>query len=230
MNDPPDQTAEFKRGELVVGGRDDRAEILAEQVRILAHGRVGVGEDHALLGQVLAERAVDDLALVLGLHAGEELLLGLGNPQLVEGVLDLRRHVFPGVALAVGGLEIIEHVLEIDVDPPAPQRHRLGIEDIQALEAKLPHPRRLALHCRDFLDDLPVQSLAGLEHVVLVVAEIVFIDFAQHILGASFGIRCHRSVETPGRPVKAGGVSPPVKELRKISKSEIRNPKQFKIQ
>ncbi len=181
---------------------------------MLAHGRVGVGEDHAQLGHVLAERAVDHFALVLGLHAGQELLLGLGDPQLVEGVLDLRRHVFPGAALVLGGLEIVEHVLEIDVDLAAPQRHRLGVEDLQALEAEVPHPRRLALHLRDFLDDLPIESLAGLEHIVLVVAEIVLIDFAQDILGAGFGIRCHRSVETPGWPVKAGGVSPPVvKEL-----------------
>ena len=174
---------------------------------MLAEGRIGVGEDHALLRQVLAERTVDDLALVLGLHAGKVLLFGLGNPQLVEGVLDLRRHVFPGLALVFGGLEIIVHVLEIDADLPTPQRHGLGIENIQALEAKLPHPLRLALHFRDLRDDLPVESLAGLEHVVLVVAEIVFIDFAQHILWAGFGIRCHQSAETPGRPVKAGGAS-----------------------
>jgi hypothetical protein len=45
---------------------------------------------------------------------------------------------------------------------------------------------------------------------VLVVAEIVLIDIAQRILRAGLGIRCHRFVETPGRPVNAGGISPPV--------------------
>ncbi len=41
-----------ERGELVVVRRNDRAEVLAHQVGVLADGRVGVGEDHALLAEV----------------------------------------------------------------------------------------------------------------------------------------------------------------------------------
>ena len=63
-----------------------------------------------------------------------------------------------------------------------PQRgHRLRLEDLQALQAEVPHPRRLALHLRDLRDDAPVQALAGLEHVLLVVAEIVLVDLADRI-------------------------------------------------
>ena len=37
-----------QRGELVVGRRNDRGEVLAHQIGMLADGRVGIGEDHAL--------------------------------------------------------------------------------------------------------------------------------------------------------------------------------------
>ena len=175
----PDRRIE--RGELVVGRGDDRAEILAQQVGMLAEGRVGVGEDHALPRHLFPQRTVDHLALVLGLHAGEELLLGLGNAQPIEGVLDLRRHFVPRLHLAVGRLQVIVDVLELDGDIAAPAGHRLGIENLQALQAKVPHPGGLVLHFRDFGDDLPVQALAGLEHVLLFVAKIVFVDFADGV-------------------------------------------------
>ncbi len=81
---------------------------------------------------------------------------------------------------------------------PAPERHGLGIEDVQALEAEVPHPSRLAFHFRDFLDDLAVQTLAGLEDEMLVFAEIVFVNLAEEILGLCLGVGCHWSVETPG--------------------------------
>ncbi len=99
MNEPPDQTAEFRAANLLSGGGNDRGEVLPHQVRVLADGGVGVGEDHALLGEVFVQRAVDDFALVLGLHAGQELLLGLGDAQPVEGPLDVVGHVVPGPAL-----------------------------------------------------------------------------------------------------------------------------------
>ena len=51
---------------------------------MLAQRRVHVHEDHALLLEVLADLVVDDLGLVLGADAGEELALGLGDAQPVE--------------------------------------------------------------------------------------------------------------------------------------------------
>ena len=148
---------------------------------MLADGRIGVGEDHALPGHLFLQRAVDHFALVLGLDAGEELLLGLGDAQPVEGGLDLAGHVVPRLDLPLGRFEIVVDVLELDADVAAPAGHGLALEDLQALQAELAHPRRLALHLGDFGDDFLAQSLAGLEHVPLVVAEVVFIDFADRI-------------------------------------------------
>ena len=54
-----------QRRELVVVGRDDRPEVLLDEVRMLAERRVHVEEDDALLLEVLAEAVVDDLRLVL---------------------------------------------------------------------------------------------------------------------------------------------------------------------
>ncbi len=81
-----------QRGELVVAGRDDRAEVLLEQLGVLTQAGVGVEEDDALLLEVLADLVVDDLGLVLGGDTGDEpLLLGLGDAELVVGVLDVLR-------------------------------------------------------------------------------------------------------------------------------------------
>ena len=149
----PDRRVEG--GELVVLDRDDRAEVLLDQVGILAQRRVGVDEDDALLLQVLAEAVVDDLRLVLGADAGQELALGLGNAQLVEGVLDLRRHVVPGLALAVGRLHVVVDVVEVQLgEVAAPGRRRLLAEDLERLEPELAHPVRLVLHLGDLVDDL----------------------------------------------------------------------------
>ena len=91
----PDRGVE--RGELVVADRDDRAEVLPEQVLVLAQRGVGVEEEDALLLQVLADLVVDDLGLVLRGDAGDQpLLLGLRDAEPVVGVLDVGRQLVPG--------------------------------------------------------------------------------------------------------------------------------------
>ena len=122
--------------ELVVGRRNDLGEIFAHQVRMLADRRIGVGEDHALAAQVFFQRAVDHFAFELGLHAGQELLFGLGNAQPIERLLDFLRHFVPGFALLIGRLQVVENVLEVDGDISAPVRHRLGVENLQALRKR----------------------------------------------------------------------------------------------
>ena len=99
MNEPPDQTAELRAANLLSSGGMIVREILPDQVGMLAHGRVGVGEDHALLGQVFLQRAVDDLAFELGFDPGQKLPLGFRNAEFFERVLDRLRHVVPGMAL-----------------------------------------------------------------------------------------------------------------------------------
>jgi hypothetical protein len=56
-----------------------------------------------LLLEALLDLVVDDLGVVLGADAREELLLRLGNPELVEGPLDVGRDVFPGLSLSSDG-------------------------------------------------------------------------------------------------------------------------------
>ncbi len=178
MNEPPDQTAELSAANLLsVGG------MIVEKYWRTRSGcsrtrRVGVGEDHALVAQIFLQRAVDHFALELRLDAGQKFLFGLGNAQPVEGLLDLVGHVVPGFALMIGRLEIVEDVLKIDADIAAPVRHRLGVENLQAFQAKIEHPLGLVLHLRDLPDDIAVQSATGLEDGLRLGAKIVFIDLA----------------------------------------------------
>ena len=134
-----------ERGELVVADRDDGAEVLLEELRLLAQRGVGVEEQDALLLEVLADRVVDDLGLVLGRDAGDEaLLLRLGDAELVVGVLDVLGEVVPGRGLLLAGADEVLDVLEVDArQVRAPGRHRLAVEELEALQAQVEHPLRL---------------------------------------------------------------------------------------
>jgi hypothetical protein len=88
-----------QRGELVVTGGDDGAEVLLEQLGVLAQPGVGVDEDDALGLQVLADLVVDDLGLVLGGDAGDQaLLLRLGDAETVVGRADVLGEVLPAAS------------------------------------------------------------------------------------------------------------------------------------
>ena len=80
-----------ERCELVVVQRDDRAEVLADEVLVLTQARVHVEEQDALPLELLLELVIHDLGLVLGAHAGEVLLLRLGDAEPVPRLLDVRR-------------------------------------------------------------------------------------------------------------------------------------------
>ena len=119
----PDRRVEG--GELVVVRRDGLAEVLLDQLGVLAQRGVHVGEQDALLLEVLPVAVVDDLGLVLGGDAGEVLALGLGDAQLLVGVLDRVGELVPRVDLMVGGLDVIEDVVEVDLrHVAAPGGHR----------------------------------------------------------------------------------------------------------
>ncbi len=82
---------------------------------MLAQGRVGVQEQHALGLEVLAHLVVHDFRLVLRGDTGDQaLLLGFGDAELVVGVLDVLRQVLPGVGLLLGGSHEVVDVLEVD--------------------------------------------------------------------------------------------------------------------
>jgi hypothetical protein len=157
-----------QRRELVVVLRDDRPEVLLDEVLVLAQARIHVEEEHALLRQVFLELVVDDLGLVLGADTGEVLLLGLWDAQLVPRVLDVGRQVFPRIGLLLGGLDVVVDVLEVDLcQVAAPHRQRPREEVVQRLVPELPHPLRLLLVLRDRLDDLVRDPAARLVEVGL---------------------------------------------------------------
>ena len=177
-----------QRGEFIVVRRDDFAEVLAEQFGVLLHRRVRIGEDDALLGEFLLERSVDYLALELGFHARDQtLLLRLENAELVVGVLNFGRDIFPGGRLLLGWLEVIVDIIEVDADLAAPVGHWFRLEDLERPETELPHPLGLALHLRDLLDDFAVQTLASFEHAGRLGDEVVLVDIADDIGFASDG-------------------------------------------
>ena len=153
----------FSDGELVVADRDDRAEVLLEELRVLLQRGVGVEEDDALLLQVLTDLVVDDLGLVLGGDTGDEaLLLRLRDAELVVRVLDVLGQVLPGRGLLLGGAHEVLDVVEVDArQVGAPVRHGLLVEQPQALEAQLQHPLRLVLLRRDVADDVLGQAALG---------------------------------------------------------------------
>src|ERR1700733_375783 len=166
-----------QRGELVVAGRDHRAVVLPEQVRVLLEGGVGVEEDDTLLLQVLADLVVDDLGLVLGGDAGDQpLLLRLGDAELVVGVLDVGRGVIPRLRLLLRRPDKVLDVVEVDArQVGAPVRHGLAAEVLQSLEPVLEHPLGLVLTGGDVADHLFGQpALSGRAgHVGVGPAELV---------------------------------------------------------
>ncbi len=147
-----------QRGELVVAGGDDGAEVLLEELGVLAQSGVGVHEDDTLLLEVFADLVVDHLGLVLRGHAGDETLtLGLGDAELLVGVADLLRKVFPGLGLLLGRAHEVFDVVEVDLaEIGAPGGHGLAAEELVALEARLQHPLRLGLQGGDAADDVLV--------------------------------------------------------------------------
>ena len=88
MNEPPDHTAEFSAANLLSVAGMTVAQY-SRRFLVLAQRRVRVEEEDADVLQVLLEVVVDDLGLVLGADAGEELALRLGDAELLEGVLDV---------------------------------------------------------------------------------------------------------------------------------------------
>ena len=167
---------------------------------MLAQRGVHVGEDDALRLELLVHLVVDDFRFVLGADAGQELPLGLGNPEAVEGVLDVLGDLGPVAAVLLGSTHEVVDVVEIDlVEIATPLRGRLVLEVLVGLEAELAHPFRLVLVLGNRFDDLAVQSLGGLVGVTLfgvTEAELLFVvgvdPFDCFFLGNCFGCRHFR--------------------------------------
>src|SRR4029453_16876596 len=154
--------------ELVVVLRDDRPAVLLDELLLLAQAGIHVQEEHALVLEILLELVVDDLAFVLRADAGQVLLLGLRDSELVPGVLDVRRQVLPRLGLLFGRPDVVEDVVEVDArDVSAPAREGTRQEVLERLEPELAHPVGLVLVLGDRSDELRREAPAGLEEVVL---------------------------------------------------------------
>ena len=148
-------------GELVVGGRDERHELLADErlpLRVVQRLLdAGVHDAHA--GGGVLHVVVDQLGVVLRADAGQVAALGLGDAQAVEGVLHVVGQAVP-VRLLIGvGLDIGDDVVHVEAgDGRAPVRRGHVPVDFQRLQAVLEHPLRLVLLLRDLADDLGRQA------------------------------------------------------------------------
>src|SRR6266542_514324 len=165
-----------QRRELVVLRRDNRAEMLPEDLRVLDQGLVGAHEDHAELRQLFLDGVVHDLGVVLRTDAGQELAFRLRDAETLERRLDLLRDVVPGLLLALGRLAVVDDLVEVDVvQVAAPFGHGSLEEMVVRPEPELEHPFRLVLDRADLLDRLPAQAAFRLREVdnVIVKREIV---------------------------------------------------------
>ena len=149
-----------QRGELVVTNRDDGAEVLLEQLGVLAQTGVGVDEDHALLLQVLANLVVHDLGLVLCSHTRDQrVTLRLGNTQALVGGADILGQFLPGAGLTLGRTHEVLDVVEVDFGKiRAPGGHGLTLEELQRLQTHVQHPLGFVLLRGDVTHDVLVQA------------------------------------------------------------------------
>ena len=91
--------------------------------------------------------------VVLRADAGQELALRLGDAEPLERRLDLVRDVVPRLLFALGGLAVVDDLVEVDlVEAVGPGRHRALEEVLVGAEAELEHPVRLVLEPADLLD------------------------------------------------------------------------------
>ena len=143
MKLPPLQTALLSAANLLSFGGITVAKYLRKSSSCSRSAGVRVHEDDAQLLEVLAHLVVDDLGLVLRAHTGQVLALGLGDAQLLEGVLDLVGQVIPGLAGLLGRLDVVVDVVEVDAaEVAAPGRHRASSGRVSRLLW-----RKSRIHC-----------------------------------------------------------------------------------
>ena len=187
--------------ELVVAGRNDRAEEPLDDLLVVTQSRVHVGEQDPLGGQVVPVLVVNDFTFILRRDAGEVLALGFGDAELLVGLLHRLGERVPLVDLLPGGLQVVVDVLEVELRhvDREPGRHGLAFEDLQGAEAELGHPLRLFLDLGDLADDVFVEPLLGLVQVVDLVAP-------AELVATEVEIGCSHQATSPFR-ARTNGIS-----------------------
>src|SRR5690606_22604596 len=104
----------------------------------------------------------------------------------------------------------------------SPSRHRLLEEDLQRLEAELPHPVGLALQVGDFFNKLAGETLARLEYVLLRIAEpvaVFLIDIDHRLCHPCFPLSVQRFIPIISNP--PSGASGPLCEAPASLESQV---------
>ena len=133
-------------------------------------------KNDTLFADGLLDVGVSRFAVELGLHPGEEFALLLGNTEPFEGPFYVLRHFIPGLfrflpALRKVVADLVENdVLEIMRGPMG--GHGFLEEFFQRVLAELTDPIGLAFDVANVVDRLFVQSCAGVEFVIDIVAEV----------------------------------------------------------
>jgi hypothetical protein len=167
----PDGAVE--RRELVVLGRHDRAEVLAEDVRVFLEALVGAHEHDAELRQLLLDGVIDDLGVVLRAHAGEEHALRLRDAEPLECLLDLVGDVVPRLLLALRRLAVVDDLVEVDMgEVRAPRGHAALEEVVVRAQTELAHPVGLVLQHAQLHDGVASQPALGLVEIDDLVLEV----------------------------------------------------------
>ena len=165
----------IQRGELVVAARDDLAEPLLEDLRVLLEPLRGSDKDDSLLADCGLDVGIGRLAVELGLHSSEELALLLGDAEALEGFLDVLGDLVPTPLRLLSLREVVADVLEDDILQILGRpvgRHRLLEELAVTLLAEGADPIGIPLHVADIIDRRLGQADAGIVGVVHLVAEI----------------------------------------------------------
>ena len=159
-----------QRRELVVlRGHALGHEVFLHQLRVLGDRRVHRAEQDPLLGVLLLQALVHGLLAPYADHAREVLALGLGDAEVLIGLLHVLRDVVPAVE-APGRRRRVQHqVVQVQAAQiGSPRRDWLAFEDLQRLQPFVGHPLGLALDLRELLHDLARDALAGAQLALLI--------------------------------------------------------------
>ena len=123
----------IERSELVVTRRDDRTEVLLDQMRVLAQRGIHIAEQDPQLLEVRTVLVVYDFRFVLRSDACEILALGFGDAELLVGPHHLFGKLVPLVDLLALRTQVVVDVLEVDVGhvDREPLGHRLALEQLE---------------------------------------------------------------------------------------------------
>ena len=109
----PDRRIESR--ELVVGIRNDLAEIFFEDLRILFETGIGIKEDHALFNDFVQHLVIDDFRFILRRYTGKILGFRFRDTKAVKGILDGLRYFIPVTGDLFAWLYIIGKILKIHI-------------------------------------------------------------------------------------------------------------------